>query len=186
MEYVTVKAKKFISVLDSDHAGRDSLCIRNESLNPQGIPSGPPGQSGFEVALEVLGEVIVPNAAPWVASRILREVERSGRVSLHWVDADYQPRRLPRIEDAPEDSQPDGTYPYDKTYALDILMSDEATALEMIGYEVTMGDGTPDLRYLKQRFARVLKFVLFAEPKARNRRKVLRAADTRLQDIRAL
>ncbi len=153
------------------NASREVLVIKSENLT---VP---------DLVLGLQSEAVVPEE--WAKNRGLRRLIGLGDVEATWADPLYEPKVLPRVEDAPPDIVPDQNY--EREYARQIALKAEPEALAAI--EITMrlpNTREVDVRYMKDTFRRVIELARWLEERMQKRAKVLRALDHRLSEIRSL
>lgn len=172
---------KDAAVLDNRPPEKPYLAVRNVSPAVQVIPAQL-REPMPDLVLNLWEEQLLP--PEWAESPSLRRALQNGVVSAQWVDAGHTALRVPTAEEAPADAVPD-TY-LDRAVAVDIVLSDTPNALEMLTQKVELSPGRPDVRYLQERFAKIIAWVKWAEPQVQNRPNILRAADERLREIKAL
>ncbi len=153
------------------NASREVLVVKSENLT---VP---------DLVLGLQSEVVVPEE--WAKNRGLRRLIGVGDVEALWVDPLYEPKVLPRVEDAPVEIVPDQSY--EREYARQIALQDEPDALAAIQVTVRLPNTREvDLRYMKETFRRVLELACWLEERTQKRKKVLAAINRRLDEIRAL
>ena len=145
------------------------------------------GASIFLVAWE---EDILP-AKAWTKDRNLRKCVEDGKLAVGWAYETDSPRRLPSLDEAPEECRAiNGAAhkEFDQTYALSIcLQSDLKKSLDDLNVTVISEDTQRvDARFMKERFDPLLRMVKWLEPQIQNRKPVLAAVGKRLSEIRAL
>ncbi len=153
------------------NASREVPVVKSENLT---VP---------DLVLGLQSEAVVPEE--WSRNRGLRRLIGVGDVEALWVDPLYEPKALPRVEDAPVEIVPDQSY--EREYARQIALQDEPDALAAIQVTVRLPNTREvDLRYMKETFRRVLELARWLEERTQKRKKVLAAINQRLDEIRSL
>jgi hypothetical protein len=172
-------AQAMVSVLDQPPEGR---LLRVRNVSPFGLAIPSTGKES-DIFLGVQGEVVI--SAEWAKNPNLRRVVGNGHVEVEWVSEGYLPRAVPDPDMAPEEARPETVF--DTAYAREIALAKTADALERINHQIISPDtGGADIRFMKGRFLKILKFARWMEERVQNRQEILKAIDHRLQEIQAM
>lgn len=160
------------------------LLIRNISKEIYTVAADRPEFRDF--VLHAQEENVFPKE--YASNRNLRKVADSGALVFEWVGPDFQPRVLPRIDEAPDELVL-GLNDFEKQFAMHIATSNDqadVTALITDTKARRAGSQNEDLKYTKDKLRQILKLAEWLEKKIQNRPAVLAAIDQRVDSIRAL
>lgn len=159
----------------------NALLLRNKSTTIHVLRADQPGVA--DVMVDLHSEVVVPPS--WEENNSLLHLVEAGQIEMTPVHASVRPQVLPRITDAPADYQVENAF--DREYARQITLKPEQAALDAVAVTAPMPDtGEPDVRYMKNRFLKILQLAYWLEDRTQKRAKVLGAIRERESQIRSL
>lgn len=172
------------SLFSAPPAGKEYLRLRNASEGIMSIDP-PRGVGGPNLVLHPWMEAVVPTSF-WQNNHTIKHGVDDGTLEIEWVDARSEPRRLPSMDDAPAEAQPEkGRH---KQFAWQIVThTDPRVCIEMINATVmNFGTHKPDKQFYVTHFEPLLNLVLWLEPQIQNRPQIITAAEKRLREIKAM